>query len=128
MKLSRYKIRGLCPRQRPLSRTSGGRSRAYSASVLKKVLAHQRLHQLVPVDLTDHASGVAIIRDVSRVFREQVANDLVYGVVPFLGQGLEHTPEDLAHVLFVIGDVEGQGILIRHGLQLLFQKNICIIA
>ena len=27
MKLSRYKIRGLCPRQRPLSRTSGGRSR-----------------------------------------------------------------------------------------------------
>ena len=49
MKLSRYKIRGLCPRQRPLSRTSGGRSRAYSASVLKKVLAHQRLHQLVPI-------------------------------------------------------------------------------
>ena len=72
--------------------------------------------------LTDHASGVAIICDVSRVFREQVANDLVYGVVPFLGQGLEHTPENLAHVLFVIGDVEGQGILIRHGLQLLFKR------
>ena len=90
--------------------------------MVKQILPHQGLHKLVPVDFTDHAPGVAKVCDVGGVLGQQVAHDLIDGVIPLLGQGVEHTAQDQPHVLLVIGYVEGQSILIRHGLQLLFKR------
>ena len=88
--------------------------------VFEQVFPDQNLHQLIPVDLADHAAGAAVVGDVGGVFRQQIPHDLVNGIVTFFVQGIEHTPEYLAHILFVIGDLKGLGLHSRHGLSLLF--------
>ena len=90
--------------------------------VVKKVLTNQCLHQLVPVDLADHAAGTPVVGDVGGVFCQQLSNNLVDGVVSLLGQGVKHTAQDHPHILLVVGYIEGQSILIRHGHQLLFKR------
>ena len=112
MKLSRYigyKTRGLCLLQKPLG---------FGSFFLEQILLDQDLHQLIPVDLADAAAGVVVIGDVGGVFGQKIADDLVDGIITFLGQGIKHTPEDPAHVLFVVaGYCEFQGIFSRHGIQ-----------
>jgi hypothetical protein len=90
---------------------------------VKQIAAQQFLHQLVPIQLTDHASGIVVVGDIGGIFGEQIAYDLIDGVVTLLAQGIEHTPENSAHILFVIaGNGKFQGFTIRHGLSLLKLK------
>ena len=120
VKLVHNKSKRLLLRQKPLG--------WMGLILIEKVLANQHLHQLVPIDLTDHGTGIVVIGDVGGIFSQQIANDLVNGVVAFLIQGIEHTTEKLAHILFIIvGDCKLEGILIRHGLSLLKHWNIGII-
>jgi hypothetical protein len=94
-----------------------------SLILLEQILANQRLHQLVPVNLADHAPGVVVIGDIGGVFGQKITYDLIDGVVTLLAQGIEHTPENSAHILFVVaGYGKLQGFTIRHGLSLLKLK------
>ena len=88
---------------------------------LEEIFANQNLHQLIPVDLADHAAGIVVVGDVGGILGQQVSNDLVDGIVAFFGQGFVHTTENTAHILFIVaGYGELQGGFIRHGLSLLF--------
>ena len=69
---------------------------------VNQIFAHQNLHQLVPIDLTDHAPGTTIVGDIGGVLGEQIADDLIDGVVAFFVQGVEHTTEYGAHIVFVV--------------------------
>ena len=85
-----------------------------------QIAAYQFLQQLIPVQLADHAAGIVVIGDIGGIFRQQIADDLVHGVVAFFLQRVEHSPENAAHILFVIaGNGEFQGAVIRHGIDLL---------
>ena len=100
----------------------------FGSFLLEQVLANQHLHQLVPVDLADHAPGAAVVGDIGGVLGEEIPHDLVDGIVAFFVQGIEHTTEDVPHILFVIaGDCKGQGVGIRHGLSLLIRKIIQLL-
>ena len=86
--------------------------------LVEQILAHQRLHQLVPVDLADLGTGIVVIGDIGGVFGQKIAYDLIDGVVTLLAQGIEHTPENSAHILFIIaGNGKLQCRFIRHGRQ-----------
>ena len=109
MKLSRYNTRGFCR----------GKSLLAGLFVVCQILPHQLLHQLIPVQLADAAAGVVVVGDIGGVFGKQVSDDLIDGVVSFLVQSIEHTPECTAHIFFVIaGDCEFYGFF-RHGFDLL---------
>ena len=54
--------------------------------LIEKVLANQHLHQLVPVDLADHAAGIVVVGDVGGVFGNDVAHQLIDGVVALYQQ------------------------------------------
>ena len=92
--------------------------------VFEQVFLNQNLHQLIPVDFADHAAGAAVVGDVGGILGEQIAHDLVDGIVTFFVQGIEHTPEYVPHVFFVAGDRKGLGFHSRHGLSLLVDKMI----
>ncbi len=72
------KIKRLLRGQKPLGFCLG-------LLLVEKVLANQHLHQLVTVDLADHSPGVVVVGDVGGILSQQVANDLVDGVVAFFG-------------------------------------------
>ena len=55
----------------------------FGSFLLEQVLANQHLHQLVPVDLADHAPGVVVICDIGGIFGQQVADDLIDGIIAF---------------------------------------------
>ena len=112
--LEKVQNKRLLPWQKPLG---------WGSFVFEQVFPYQNLHQLVPVDLADAAAGIVVVGDVGGVFGQKIANDLVDGIITFLGQGIKHTPEDPAHVLLVIaGYCEFLSILIRHGLYLLEKR------
>ena len=74
MKLSKYKIGGLCLGKGPLVSLS---------FVSEQILTNQCLHQFVPVDFTNQAPGIIVVCDVGGVLSQQIADDLVDGVVAF---------------------------------------------
>ena len=81
----------------------------------EQIVLHQILQQFVAVNLADHAAGIVVIGDIGGVFGEKITYDLVDGVVTFLTQGVEYTPEDAVHILFVVaGYCELNGVF-RHG-------------
>ena len=68
----------------------------------EQIFPNQTLHQLVPVDLTDHAAGIVVVGDVGGVLGQQVAHDLIDGIVTFLRQGFIHTAENLSHIFIIV--------------------------
>ena len=85
-----------------------------------QIAANQLLKKLVPIQLADHTAGVVVIGDVGGILGQQVAHDLVHGVVALFLQGVEHRAQDPAHIVLVIaGDDKFLCILIRHGFDLL---------
>ena len=66
----------------------------FGSFLLEQVLANQHLHQLVPVDFTNHAPGVVVIGNIGGILRQQIADDLVDGIVAFFRQGLIHSPKN----------------------------------
>ena len=55
---------------------------------VRQILFHQLLQQLVPVQLPDQGAGIVVVGDIGRVFREDVADDLVDGVIALLLKGI----------------------------------------
>ena len=91
----------------------------FGSILFEQILANQHLHQLVPVDLTDHATGIVIIGDIGGILGQQVAHDLIDGIIALFLQSVEHGTQGAAHILFIIaGNGKLNGIF-RHGFDLL---------
>ena len=69
MKLFYLQNKRLLPWQKPLGVGLG------------EILPNQFLQQFVPIQLTDHAAGVVVVRDIGGIFRQQIADDLVNRIV-----------------------------------------------
>ena len=74
-----------------------------------QIAAHERLQQLVAVEAADEAAGVVVVGDIRRILGENVADELVDGVVPFDNKGMIHGSEDLLHFCFVVDRVKPSG-------------------
>ena len=70
-----HKTRGFCAQQKPLG---------FGSFLLEQVFPNQHLHQLVPVNLADHTPGTVVIGDIGGIFRQQLADDLVNGILALL--------------------------------------------
>ena len=84
-----------------------------------EIIAHQLLHQFIPIQLVNHAAGIVVVGDIGGIFCEQIADDLIDGIIAFFIQSIEHTMQNPAHILLVItGNSKLDGILC-HGIDLL---------
>lgn len=68
----------------------------------KQIALDKFLKQFVPIQLADHAARVIVIRDISGVLSQQVADNLVDRIVTFFTECVEHMTENAVHILFVI--------------------------
>lgn len=67
-------------------------------SSLKEIIANQFLHELVPINLCDLGAGAVIVGDVSRIFTEEIAYDLVDRIIPLLAERAIYRCEDPLHL------------------------------
>ena len=78
------------------------------------IVAHQRLKQIVPIHLADDAAGIFIGCDVGRVLRQDLAHQLIDGVVALFFQRVVHFLHSSAD-LFVLIVVNGKNrSFVRH--------------
>ena len=84
-----------------------------------QIAADQLLQKLVPIQLADHTAGVVVIGDIGGILGQQVAHDLIDGIIALFLQSVEHGTQGTAHILFIIaGNGKLNGIF-RHGFDLL---------
>ena len=69
---------------------------------LEEIFANQNLHQLIPVDLADHAAGVVVVGDIGGILGEQIADNLVDGIITLFVESIEHTAEYPAHIVLIV--------------------------
>ena len=67
--------------------------------LLTQILPHQHLKQLVPVNLADQGPGVVVVGDIGGVLGQDIAHDLIDGVIALLLQGLVDGGENLMNLL-----------------------------
>ena len=67
-------------------------------SSLKEIIANQFLHELVPINLCDLGAGAVLVGDVSRIFTEEIAYDLVDRIIPLLAERAIYRCEDPLHL------------------------------
>ena len=93
-----------------------GRSFLYASDILQLQIAlYQHLQQLVPVDLADQRTGGVVVGDIGGILGENIAHDLVDGVVALLLQRLVQGGENIMHLrLLVLRRVELAGKFV-HG-------------
>ena len=85
------------------------------------------INQLVPVQLTDHAAGIVVVGDIGGIFCQQIADDLVDGIVTLLLQSVKYRAQNPTHIVLVIaGNSEFQCVLISHGIDLLRNSGVII--
>ena len=77
-----------------------------------QIALQQRLQQLVPVQLANEGPGVVVVGDVGGVLAEDVAHQLVDGIVALLLQGgVDGTEDGVDLVVLVHIDAELAGII-----------------
>ena len=80
-----------------------GLRRAKPLSIsIEKVMPNQLLKKLVTVELADEAASIIMIGDIGGILREDVAYDLIDGVVAFLCQAMINLSENLLHFFGVV--------------------------
>ena len=84
-----------------------------------EIIAHQLLHQLVPVQLTDHAAGIVVVGDIGGIFCEQLTDDLIDGIIAFFIQSIEYTTQNAAHIFLIVAGNSKLDGAICHGSDLL---------
>ena len=89
------------------------------SGILEQIALDQRLHQFIPVQLADHAASIIVVGNIGGIFCQQVANDLIDGVLTLFVQGVEHCAQNSRHIFLVIaGNCELNGVF-RHRIDLL---------
>ena len=58
------------------------------AGSIEQIVPHQLLQQLITIELADETSGVVIIRDIGRILRKKIANNLVDGIITLFAKGI----------------------------------------
>ena len=53
----------------------------YNLISVRQMLFHQLLRQLVPIETADQRTGVVVVGDIGGVLGENIAHDLVDGIV-----------------------------------------------
>jgi hypothetical protein len=83
---------------------------------VEQIALHQFLEHLISVQLADHAAGIVVIGDISRILSQKIANNLIDGIIALLAQGFKDGTQGALHVLFfVTGKGEFDGALL-HGM------------
>ena len=75
-----------------------GSGAAPPASAFLQIVFQQLLKQLVPVETADQRTGVIVVCDIGRIFREYITHNLVYRVVALNHEGVLHRRQDLPHL------------------------------
>ena len=75
--------------------------------LIEEIVTHKLLQQFVTVELADEAASIIVICNVGRVFRKNVADNLIDRVISFFGEGTIDLRQNLLHfVAAVSGDGE----------------------
>ena len=79
-----------------------------------QIAAHERLQQLVAVELADERAGVVVIRDIGGVLRQDIADDLVDGVIALFLQCPIDGRENLMDLCVLLrGNIEFPGKIVH---------------
>ena len=71
-------------------------------------IPNQKIEQLIPVDFADQTPCVLIVGDIGGILRQDVAHDLVDGIVALFLQSVVHRLQDrLCFRLLFMGDGKG---------------------
>ena len=93
---------------------------------VKQVTTYQLLKQLVPVQSTNIGTCIVVVGDIGGILCEQVANDLIDGIIAFFIQSIEYIPQNLTHILLVLTGNHKFNCTVRHEIDLL-NMNVDII-
>ena len=63
--------------------------------LLAQIFPHQDLEQLVPVDLANQGPGVVVVGNIGGVLGQDIAHDLIDGIVALFLQRLVNRRENL---------------------------------
>ena len=64
-------------------------STIFSATLFTiKVICNDILQKFFSINTRDNLPSVVMVSDVGRIFRQYVADDLAYGIIAFLPQGI----------------------------------------
>ena len=82
--------------------------------LLAQIFPHQDLEQLVPVDLANHGPGVVVVGNIGGVLGQDIAHDLIDGIIALLFQGLVNRGENLMNFLVLFqGKAELSGEIVH---------------
>ena len=96
----------------------------FASGSVKQVMPDQLLQEFVAVELADEAASVIVIGDISRIFGENVTDDLIDGIIALFSEGTVDLGEDLLHFLVCIyGYGKFDGIMIQDA-RLLFRFSL----
>jgi hypothetical protein len=70
--------------------------------LIRQILTHELLEKLVPVQLADQGPGPVVVGDVGGVFGEDIAHDLIDGVITLLGQRGVDGRQNPLHFLVIL--------------------------
>ena len=62
----------------------------------------QLLKQFVSIELADQAAGIVIVGDVGGVFRQEITDYLIDGVIPFFAEGAIYGGQNGLHFLTAV--------------------------
>lgn len=98
--------------------------RSFSHSSSTKIGLDKHLKQLISVDVTDKASCVVVCSYISRILREDIADDLINGIIAFFPQRIINERKVLFKLGFLILiDRKSHCLLIVHRLAPLSSKK-----
>ena len=100
--------------------------------LMEQIVLDQSLQQLVPVHLADEGAGVVVVGDVGGILGQNIAHDLVDGVIALFLKGLIYLGEDgLDLQITLIGQLKSSSEIHFHNRHLLdwfqftLKKRLC---
>ena len=82
--------------------------------LLAEIAAHERLQQFVAIQLADQRAGVVVVGDIGGILREDVADDLIDGVIPLFLQCLIDCGQNVINLhILIVHNTEFAGLVIH---------------
>ena len=66
------------------------------------VVNEQLMHKLVTVDAADKSAGIIVVCDIRRVLRQNIAHELIYGVVALDFKRVLHGRQYFSHLCLAV--------------------------
>lgn len=70
--------------------------------LFSKIGFYQNLQKFIPVDSSNQAAGIVVGGDIGRVFRKNIADDLIDRVVSFLSECIVNDGQSFFDFLFLV--------------------------